>query len=161
MGNKIYKAEISAPATANKVKSLEFVPDKQKGKGFRIEKLWIAFPSRDAAATGDKIGFQISTQSQNENAALLEIDSEYEVFTKSLIENVLGTNGSHQTFDNPEECIPIPSIEGTMLKSGKKYYFNSIVTGQDAADIVTKLKFLAQYVNPKDDLEDWHDNALS
>lgn len=162
MTNKIFRATIEAPATADKVKSLEFVPDKDEGKAFRIHKTWIGFPNRDAIATTDAIGFGISTISQNENADLLDIDSEYEVFTWKEIALELGTNGSRTREQDSNLCLEVPGIEGTILKSGKKYFFNAICTGQDGADVSCNVKILGQYINKiKDtDLDDWHDNNL-
>lgn len=163
--NKLFKFEISANGTADKVNGLEFVPDKQLGKGFRIEKAWISFPDSDAEVTGDTKGFQISTKSLDGDADLLDIDSEYEVYTYKHVVEALGTNGNYAIKSDMNLCIPIPDISGTVLKSGKKYFFNQLCTGQDAADVECKVKLLAQYVNPKnvsaDELDDWHYNTLS
>lgn len=161
MTNRLFKFEIDAPGTADKVKSLEFTPQFKGKNAFRIEKAWIGFTNRDAEATGDKIGFQISTQNQNEAAALYDVDSEYEVFTWQKEENVLGTNGSHQVMNDPSKFIPIETIEGTILKNGKRYYLNSICTGQDGADVTTQVKLLGHPVDIDDhELADWHDNFI-
>lgn len=157
MTNKLYKFEIDAPATADKVKSLLLGLDKSKGNMFRIERAWVAMPNMDAIAAGDTQGFQISTLSQNENSALLAIDSEYEVFTWfreiALAEAALVNNE-----ESIRKYFEIPGIEGTLLECNKKNYLNAICTGQDAADVATKVKILGQYVSTN--IDDWNYNAL-
>ena len=81
MTNKLYKFIIDAPTTAVKCKSLLLPLDKNMGSMFRIEKMWLEAKEMDVLAAGAVLGIQLSLQSQNENAALLDIDSEYETFT--------------------------------------------------------------------------------
>lgn len=161
-----YKFDISAPSVADKVKSLEFVPDKTEGNSFRIQEIVIATTNRDAVASGDKIGFQISTKSQDGNAGLYDINSEYEVWTWQKTNVFTQNDTPTDSQDDPDKavCIKDKTRSDIVLKSGKKYFFNSIITGQDGADVTTEVKLHAQYqdVNPAnlDKLDDAHYNPL-
>lgn len=156
MTNKKYNVSLEAPSTADKVVSEKFQIDNDLGNMFRIEKAFVAFPEQDAEATGDQIGFQITTKSNNGAAALLEITDKNAVFTWLKEYNVLGTNGPQVLNYAASKMIPIEGIEGTLLEAGKDYYWNSICTGQDAADVTTELVIIGHGVST--DIKDWHDN---
>lgn len=163
MTNRLYKFEIDAPTTANKTKSLPIVPHNDEEKNaFRIHRGWIGFTNKDAEATGDKIGFSISTVEWSEQADIKDIDDEHEVYSWEKTVEKLGTNGNRILYNEPTKFIPLgDDIEGTILKDGKKYYLNSLCTGQDGADVTTQVKLLGQPVDVNDDeLADWHDNSL-
>lgn len=157
MALKRFKWLIDAPTTVNKVKGVEFTPDSKKGAGFRITNGIMSVPSLDALASGDKIVFQISTQNQNEAADVYSINSEYEVVTYPLEYVMLGTNGPGIWHPDPKTGIPIPKeiIDGITLKSGRKYYLNMLITGQDGA-ILSYVTLNGQYVN-KGVYNDQHD----
>ena len=127
MTNKLYKLTIDAPATLNKVKSLLMALDKSLGQSFRIEKLWISVPALDAIAAADLIGFQISKLSQNENAALYDIDSEYEIFTKVFTFHL--AEAAITSLLTPDVEMEVPGIAGTLLDCSEKNYLNALVTG--------------------------------
>jgi hypothetical protein len=158
-----YKFSIEAPSVADKVSALQFVPDKQKGDVFRIREIKLGLENRDAVATGDKVGIQISTKSRDAEDELYDIDSEYEVFTYQEAIQALGTNGSTVVLLDTTKCMDIPVKVDIKLKSGKKYFINSIITGQDAADVITHAKFLAQYENSKnaEKYDSAHSQALA
>jgi hypothetical protein len=156
MTNKLYKFEIDAPATAEKCKSLLMSLDKNQGPMFRIEKAWIQCPELDAIAAADTVAFQISLQSQNENSDILEISSEYEVFTH-VWDFHLAEAAITSTIDM-NRCVEIPDIVGTMLECNKKNYLTCMQTGAGAADQTTNIKILGQYVSTN--IDDWNYNQL-
>ena len=160
--NRRYKVSLNSPTTADKVVSKEFSPDKNEGEGFRIEKAWIQCKNRDAKLTADILGFQITTADNIESAALYDQDNKDEVFTWQEVCQLLGTNGSMVESQDDSKCKEIPGIAGTILKTGMKYWWNTIVTGQDAADVTTHLTILGQYIDPKGDqiTDDWHNNTI-
>jgi hypothetical protein len=159
MANPEYKFKIDAPATVNKVKGLEVVPDSSKGRSFRIEHGAISIPSLDALATGDTVQFQISIQDQNENAALYEINDENEVYTHAL--KATFTQLDEGLVPDPQKKIILPDISGIHLISGQKYYFNQLITGQDGA-LPMYVKLRGSYVNKPfgDDLADFHNKSF-
>lgn len=147
---KQYVFEISAPTTANRVKSFEFIPDKNKGNTFRIKQIDIGLTNRDAIASTDAVGFQITTTKQDEETALLSITSEYEVFTKKLVNTFTQRDDPGDSIEDIGKSLTIKDPSKNMdivLRSGKKYFFNSIITGQDGADVTTQVKLWAQYQN--------------
>lgn len=149
MVNARFKFDLEAPATVNKVKSTEWTPDPKKGENFRIERGNIAIPDLDAIATGDTIGFSISTQSYNELAAFPTISSEYEVYTWQK-EHIF-TQNDQGWGENPKIKMELDKdISGVLLKSGKKYFLNHLITGQDGA-IGMELNLFGQYVDKPDD----------
>ena len=156
MTNKIYKLTIDVPATLNKVKSLLMALDKSLGQMFRIEKCWISVPALDAIAATDSVGFQLSKLSQNENAALYDIDSEYEIFTK-IFDFHLG-EAALTNLSDPNIEVEIPGIAGTLLNCSEKNYLNSLCLGQAAATASMHVKILGQYV--RTDVDDWNFNKF-
>lgn len=156
MTNKLYKFLIDAPTTAEKCKSLLLPLDKGMGSMFRIEKMWIQGKEMDAMIAGDLIGIQVSLQSQNENAALLDIDSEYEIFT--YVWKIHLAEATNPGFDDPNKCLEVPGIEGTLLECNKKNYLTAIQIGAGAADQTTRVKILGQYVSSN--VDDWNYNTL-
>jgi len=156
MTNRLYKFLIDAPATAEKCKSLLMALDKNQGPMFRIEKAWIQAKEMDAIVATDQLGFQISLQSQNENAALLDIDSEYEIFTRVWDFHL--AEAAITTLDDPNTCMEIDGIAGTLLECNKKNYLTAIQIGAGAADQTTRVKILGQYVSTN--VDDWNYNTL-
>ena len=155
MTNKLYKWDISVPATLNKAKSLEIVPPSQEGKMFRIEKGFIAVVL-DAIAATDQVIFQISKKSQNEATTLYTISSEYEVYTAAfdfhLAEAAL--TGLH----DPTLIIKLPDIEGTLLEAGEKYFLTCLALGQAGATASCAVKLLGHMVGS--DIDKWHSNSF-
>ena len=155
MTNKLYKLAIDAPATLHKAKSLLMALDKDDGKMFRIEKMWISVVL-DAIAAADALQFQISKLSQNEATTLYPLDSEYEIFTKiwdfHLAEAAL-TN-----LEDPSICIEVTGIEGTLLDCSEKNYLTVLALGQAGATAASKIKILGQYV--RTEIEDWNFNKF-
>ena len=158
MANPNYKFTIDAPATVNKVKSIEFIPDITKGRSFRIaEGSSISVPDLDAIATGDTMQFQISTQSQSEASALYEISSEYEVYTFAREFGAFTTEGNQVIQEDPQKKLIMDGIDGIHLESGKKYYMNQLVTGQDGV-LPMELNLRGSYT--KKDVEDFHNKSF-
>lgn len=156
MGNSLYKFQIDPPATADRVKGAEITPDRNKGASFRIERMWVNYENKDAIATTDKIGIQITKTNQNEATAFLMVDDEFEVFTWYKKETF--TQDDRGLAPDANIAIEVEGIAGTMLESGKKHYINSICTGQDGADVITHVKILGQYTSAK--VEDWSHNIV-
>jgi hypothetical protein len=157
MSNKQLKFKIDAPATQNKVKSMDFTLDESKGNAFRIEKIQICIPDLDAVVSTDSWTFQISTQDQNENAALYDIESEYEILT-------IG-EGWQFTADDPLDLTVkyagkwfTKEVEGIFI-TANKFYLNQLILGQDGA-IVMYVKVIGQYVNLKDISEHTKENTF-
>ena len=158
MTNKLFKFSIDPPTTLNCGKSLLIPLDKLKGAMFRIEKMWVQADPLDALAAGDAITIQLSTKIQNEVAvgALLNLDSEYEIFTYSwkchLAEATLPEHV------DPSVGIEVPGVAGTLLECNKKNYITSLVAGQAGATAYTYIKILGQYVSS--DVDDWNYNVF-
>lgn len=158
---KSIKKTIDAPATVNKVSSVKLLVDPQKGENFRCALgSHISVPDLDALATGDKIQFQISTQDQNEASALYEIDSEYEVYT--FARTITFTQRDTDLEQDPNKKLMLDEgIDGLQLASGKDYYLNSLITGQDGA-IPMKVHLRGNHTNnpDADDMKDMHNEAI-
>lgn len=155
MTNKLYKLAIDAPATLNKAKSLLMALDKDDGKMFRIEKMWISIVL-DAIAAADEVTFQISKLSQNEQTTLYALDSEYEIFTKKW-DFHLAEAAITNTID-PTVEMEIEGIAGTLLDCAEKNYLTVLALGQTGATAASKVKILGQYV--RTEIEDWNFNKF-
>ena len=155
MTNKLFKLAIDVPATLNKAKSLLMSLDKNEGKMFRIEKMWLSVVL-DAIAAADSVEFQISALSQNEATTLYALDSEYEIFTK-VWDFHLAEAAITQT-DDLTRCVEVPGIEGTLLDCSEKNYLTILALGQAGATASSKIKILGQYV--RTDIEDWNFNKF-
>jgi hypothetical protein len=125
----LYKFELSASPTVNKVGSTEFKLSPTKGASFYIEKLWIAVPDLDAIVATDQIAFQISTKDQNGADALYDIESEYEIATEFIDFHL--AEGSLTTLKDPTKEFELVNFRGVQLP--KAFYFNHLITGQDGA----------------------------
>ena len=158
MTNKLFKFSIDPPTTLNTGKSLLLALDKLKGAMFRIEKMWVQVDPLDAMIAKDGIVIQLSTMSQNEVAvgALLNLDSEYEIFTYSWMLHL--AEATNPGFDDPAVGIEVKGIEGTLLECNKKNYITSQVAGQAGATAITYIKILGQYVSA--DVDDWNYNVF-
>lgn len=141
----LYKRKINAPTTVNKVKSEQVQLDKELGRGFRIEKAWLSIPSADTIVAGDKIGFQITTEDRSEEADLLDINDEQEVFTYMETHTDYGTAGV-AIKETIRDGFEIPGIAGTMLDLSMSNYWNVLITGQDGA-IESYIKVLGNFVD--------------
>lgn len=155
MTNKLYKLAIDVPATLNKSKSLLMSLDKNEGKMFRIEKMWLQVVL-DAIAATDQIIFQLSTLAQDEKTALYDIVSEYEIFTK-VFDFHLG-EAALTGLEDPTIAIEVDGIEGTLLDCSEKNYLCALVLGQAGATATVKVKILGQYV--RTEIEDWNFNKF-
>jgi hypothetical protein len=155
MTNKLFKLAIDVPATLNKAKSLLMALDKNEGKMFRIEKMWLSVVL-DAIAATDSVEFQISSLSQNEATSLYALDSEYEIFTK-IWDFHLG-EAALTGLDDLTICAEVPGIEGTLLDCSEKNYLTVLALGQAGATASAKIKILGQYV--RTEIEDWNFNKF-
>ena len=150
----MYKFELDAPQTVNKVSSTRFTLDQSKGASFFIERAWLSIPLKDAVATTDGFGVQISTKSNAEASALYGIDSENEVITEYFYD-VFTTDLIRNGKDAKVE-IELPNFSGIMV--GKEFYLNHLVLGQDGA-IGCVLKFKGNYSGKVLD-PDYHNKNL-
>jgi len=150
----VYKFNLPAPATLNKVSSTRFLLDPKKGGSFFIEKAFLQIPDRDAIATTDAIGFQISTRDNSDGSTLYEISSEFSIFTWYKKETF--TQDDRGLKDDPSVCIEIDGIKGTMLPG--TFYLNHLITGQDGA-IDAELVLEGNYSNKVLD-SDYHNKEF-
>lgn len=155
MTNKLFKLAIDAPATLNKAKSLLMALDKNEGKMFRIEKMWLSVVL-DAIVATDSLQFQISALSQNEATSLYPLDSEYEIFTK--IWDFHQAEADIPNLVDPTVAIEVEGIEGTLLDCSEKNYLTILALGQAGATAAAKIKILGQYV--RTEIDDWNFNKF-
>lgn len=149
MANKLYKFEIDA-GTVNKISTLLLPLDPHKGKGFRIEKMWISVRDLDAIAAADQIGIQFATVDGKggDPTDFEQIDSQYEIFTK-LFDFHLAEAALTNLID-PQIEMEIDGIEGTFLDCSDKNYAAAVITGQDG-ELPMQVKILGGYVNKMPD----------
>lgn len=154
MESGVYKFNLPAPATVNKVSSTRFLLDPKKGSSFFIKKAFLQIPDRDAKATTDAIGFQISTRDNSDGSTLFEITSEFAIYTWYKDETF--TQDDRGLDYQPKVCIPLDDIEGTMLP--QTFYLNHLITGQDGA-IDAELVIEGNYSNKELD-SDYHNKEF-
>lgn len=158
MTEKIYRITCPAPATANKTKSVQFQTNEEDSEMFRIGSIRFQAKNMDALDSNDEINIQLATKKYDEQDEVYDLDSEYEVFTFSLIVAAFGTAANDILIQNPEISYTIPTeyTDGILLKNNKDYFFVCQATGQDAADVEFHLAVKGHGVSTK--IDDWQNN---
>lgn len=150
----MYKFDLDAAPTVNEVGSTKITLDTTKGSSFYIEKLWIAVPNLDAIAATDQIGFQLSTKNQNDEAALYDIESEYEIMTEFFDFHL--AEAALTNLKDPTKEVECQNFRGVQVP--REFYMNHLITGQDGA-IGMKVKIKGNYMNKALDA-DYHNKTL-
>lgn len=157
MADKLYPFTIDAPTTLNKTKSLLLPLDKQKGKSFRINRLFIEVPDLDAIAAADTVGVMASTVEHNEQATLLEAGLNNGLIMKQTLDFHLAEAAITQLINLVDDLVELKNFRGTFLDTSVKNYLTHLITGQDGA-IDMNIVIEGGYTSK--DKDDWQYNTF-
>ena len=149
-----YKFELDVPSTLNKVHSKPINLTTSKGNSFYVEKLWIA-AVMDAIAAADQLILQFSTKSQNGEAAVYDIESEYEIMTECLDYHL--AEAAITNLKDPTIEVELVNFRDLMLP--KEFYMNLLVLGQAGATASASIKIKGNYMDKTLD-PDYHNRTL-